>query len=192
MGFDLLEGEGVGEAVGAEEVEVARFVRGDGHFGVGFGGCPYGAGDHIFVAKGGAGFKFEPLGHEGMILGEQLEFLLAEAVEAAVAYMGVDDGRRSFDKTAKGCPHSLKRFVFLAELVDVAACFFNRRFQLDAPFDWILSLNLLERAREVFDGLAGGNFSSLMASHPVGNGEKTDLRQRGPNIFIVGARGSYV
>lgn len=114
-------------------------MGGDGDLGGDCGGGADGAGNDIFIRVGGARFfaGFEPFSEEGMVLGEEFELLVAEAVDAAVADVGVDDGFFGPDKTAEGGAHALERVVFLTEAVDPLVGFFNGVAEFDHPFKGI-------------------------------------------------------
>ena len=169
----------------------------DCDFWVGLAGPADGAGDDVFVGIGSLALFGElaggqPFGEERVILRQELKSLFAEAVDAAVADVRIDDGVVGPEKAAEGGSHAMKFFRFGSEMMDAPVCFFDRVAHLDHQFQNIAAFDLFRRAAEKFDGLFCGDFAGLMPSHPIGEGEKSNLWKSDPDILIIRASHSNV
>ena len=185
---DFVLADFAGEAVGAEEEEVAGLdgqlqnLFGDGGLGAD------GAGDdaaerRVLGLLGGDGAEADLLVDEGVVVGLAAELARAEEIAAAVAGVGDEGGAGLEKERDEGGAHTAEAGVALGAFVDGAV---GRADGLVEGFARRKVFGVRgEVSHDGVDGEAAGNFAAGRAAHAVTDDEDAAIRTEAEGVFVV-------
>jgi hypothetical protein len=197
--FDLAVDDVVGEAVGGEQIEIVRLEVMAPDLGLDARPGADGTGDEVAHGRAGGLGGGNLTGAElffdkGMIVGELLQMASAEAVTAAVAYVGepegggccVSVGNGGEQRDQRGA-HSGKFEGLAGLLVDSLIGGMDGAAKAGLRFGGVVAIGggRGEEVKEGFGGKAAGDLTRCGSAHAIANDEGSGLGSGGAGVLVA-------
>lgn len=200
---DIVIGDFVSEAVGAQQVDIVFLERGGENVGFNLRVSSQGAGDDIFIWEAvDIPLCFEPAGvdeflDKRVVVGNLRDAVLMDFVGARIAKIDDVGGIVLDDEGDERCAHALSFGIFEGILEDIPVCFVvcgEDDVCMGVWEDVIeeVPCGVLGIFLDSIDGDSAGDFACRMSAHAVCDGVDARVMQDFEAVFILRAHASFI